>query len=124
MLYALRCDGLRKAVVGSYPPGEIADSAMGVTPAAMGVCPPSPAAKNFDLELWSPNDVMSFRAEVLAMLRCGPRFIPGGESGGLKISGMLALRLWKVTWAAEGEDQGSVDSCPVQAKLPECQHMS
>lgn len=25
--------------------------------------------------------------------------------------------LWKVIWCAEGEDQGSLDSLPVQAKL-------
>jgi hypothetical protein len=65
---------------------------------------------------------MSFRAEVFAMLRCGPRFIPGGDKGGLKISGMVALRLWKVTCAAEGEDQGSEDSDPEQAKLCKCQY--
>lgn len=66
---------------------------------------------------------MSLSAEVLAMLRCGPRFKPGGDKGGLRISGMLGLGftavliLWKVTCCAEGDDQGSLDSLPVQAKL-------
>lgn len=37
VLKALRLEGLRKAVFTSSPRGEMADSAMGVTPAAMGV---------------------------------------------------------------------------------------
>lgn len=69
VLKALRWDGRRKAVLGSRPPGEIADSAMGVTPAAIGVLPSSPAAKNFDFCFLSSNEVMSFRADDLAMLR-------------------------------------------------------
>lgn len=117
VLKALRCDGRRKAVLGSFPPGETADSAIGVTPAAMGVRPPSPAAKNLAFFPWSPNEVMSFRADDLARLRCGPRLTPGGDKGGLKISGMLSFRLWKVTCAADGDVHGSVDSTPVQAKL-------
>jgi hypothetical protein len=57
------------------------------------------------------------RAEVLAMLLWGPRLMPGGESGGLSISGMLAEMFWKLICAADGEVQGSDDSRPVQAKL-------
>lgn len=117
VLKALRCDGRMKAVLGSFPPGEIADSAIGVTPPAMGVRPPSPAAKNFAFLPWSPNEVISFRAEDFARLRCGPRFNPGGDKGGLRISGMVWFRLWKVTCAADGDVHGSDDSTPVQEKL-------
>lgn len=69
VLKALRFDGRRKAVDISSALGEMADSAIGVTPAAMGVCPPSLDEKNFDLELCSPKEVMSLSADVLAMLR-------------------------------------------------------
>jgi hypothetical protein len=69
VLNALRLEGLRKAVVMSSALGEMADSAIGVTPAAIGVWPPSLDAKNLDLELWSPKDVMSLSADVFAMLR-------------------------------------------------------
>lgn len=69
VLKALRFDGLRKAVVISSPLGEMADSAIGVTPAAMGVCPPSLDEKNLDFVFWSPKEVMSFSADVFAMLR-------------------------------------------------------
>lgn len=48
VLNALRFDGLRKAVFTSSPLGEMADSAMGVTPAAIGVWPPSLVEKNLD----------------------------------------------------------------------------
>lgn len=60
---------------------------------------------------------MSLSAEVLAILRCGPRFKPGGDRGGLRISGMLGFMLWKVICVADGDVQGSVDSMPVQVKL-------
>lgn len=119
----LRLDGRRNAVDMSSPRGEMADSAIGVTPAAMGVWPPSFEEKNLDLEPWSPNEVISLSADVFAMLRCGPRLKAGGESGGLKISGILGLGFmtvlifWKVTCCAEGDVHGSVVSCSVQAKL-------
>lgn len=64
----LRLGGRINAVVTSKPPGETAESAMGVGPAAIGVWPPSTWEKNFDLPPWSPNEVMSFSAEVLAIL--------------------------------------------------------
>lgn len=108
-----------KAVAGSKAPGEIADSAIGVTPAAIGVCPSSPA-KYLAFAPWSPKEVMSFSAEAFAILRCGPLFMPGGDSGGLSTSGMLefmAFRLPKLSWAAEGEVHGSEDSLPMQARL-------
>lgn len=69
VLNVLRFDGLRKAVVMSSPLGEIADSAMGVTPAAMGVWPPSLDEKNLDFVFWSPKEVISFNADVFAILR-------------------------------------------------------
>ncbi len=69
VLKALRFEGRRTAVAGSEPkPGDMADSAMGVTPAATGVLPPSLLAKNLALAVESPKDVMSFSADVLAML--------------------------------------------------------
>jgi hypothetical protein len=117
VLKALRWDGRMNAVVTSKAPGETADSAIGVTPAAIGVCPPSPDEKNLDFALCSPKEVINFRADDLAMLLWGPRFKPGGDSGGLRTSGILGVIVWKVTCAAEGDVQGSVDSFPVQAKL-------
>jgi hypothetical protein len=69
VLNVLRFDGLRKAVAMSSARGEMADSAMGVTPAAMGVWPPSLVEKNLDFVFWSPKEVMSFSADVFAILR-------------------------------------------------------
>ncbi len=95
----------------------MAESAIGVTPAAIGVRPPSLPAKNFDFLPCSLNEVISLSAEDFATLRWGPR-IPGGDKGGLRISGILGLsKFWNVSCAADGDVQGSVDSTPVQAKL-------
>lgn len=112
----LRLDGRITAVVGS-PSRSMADSTIGVAPAAMGVWPSSACEKNLDLPAWPSNVVMSFRAEFLPTWRCGPRFSDGGDSGGLRISPILGPEFWKVSCAAEGEAQGSVDSWPEQAKL-------
>lgn len=95
---------------------------MGVTPAAIGVWPPSPCAKNLDFWLpSSPKEVISLSADDFAMLRCGPLVADGGDRGGERTSGMLGvtttLILWKLTCAADGDVHGSEDSWPVQAKL-------
>jgi len=77
----------------------------------------SPPEKNLDFALRSPKEVISLSEEDLATLRCGPRFMCGGDNGGLRSSGILAPMFGKVIWAAEGEVHGSDDSLPVQAKL-------
>jgi hypothetical protein len=97
----LRLEGRMKAVVRSLTPGDTADSAMGVGRAATGVWPSSPW-KNLDFcPPRSPKDVMSFKADVFAMLRCGPMLTDGGERGGDRISGMFecaaSSMLWKLT---------------------------
>lgn len=108
----------RIAVIGSAPPGERADSTMGVAPPAIGVLPSSPVPeKNLALACELSNDVMSFSAEFFAMLRCGPWFTTGGDSGGLASSGTVCAMFGKLSCCADGDDQGSVDSRPVQAKL-------
>lgn len=61
--------------------------------------------------------MMSFRGVFFLPERCDPPASPGGENGGLRTSPMLGPTFWKVSWAAEGEAQGSVDSWPEQAKL-------
>lgn len=105
-------------MVGSV--GESADSKIGVAAAAIGVLPSSPCPeKNLALACESPKDVISFRAAFFATLRCGPWFVVGGESGGLRSSGTVCVILVKLSCCAEGDDQGSVDWTPVQAKLIE-----
>ena len=117
MLKPLRLVDRITAVVGSIS-RSTADSIIGVGPAAIGVWPSSACEKNLEFPGWLlSNEVMSFRAEFFPIWRCGPRLSPGGESGGLRTSPMLGLALWKVSWAAEGEAHGSVDSWPEQAKL-------
>lgn len=111
----------KMAVAGSAPLGESADSKMGVPAAAIGVLPSSLPDKNLDLACTSLNDVMSFKAEFLATLRCGPWFMTGGDSGGLISSGTVCVMLGKFSCCADGDVQGSVDSWPVQAKLQNCQ---
>lgn len=124
MLKALRLEGRRTAVAGSSnSPGETADSAIGVTPAAMGVLPPSLAPNNLAFASESPNEVISFSDENFSMLRRGPWFTDGGDKGGLRSSGTSAVMLANWSWLAEGDVQGSVDSFPVQAKLPCRQHL-
>lgn len=126
----LRVDGLRKADDISSALGEMADSAIGVTPAAIGVCPPSLLEKNLAFEFCSPNEVMSLKEDVLAMLRWGPRLRPGGDKGGLRISGMVGLAVivvlmfGKVICWADGDVHGSDDSFSVQAKLIAHQYSS
>ena len=95
------------AVCGSI---SIADCAIGVALPAIGVCPSSAWEKNFALPPWSPNDVISFKAECLPSCLWGPRLTAGGESGGLRTSLMLGPMFWNVSWAAEGDAQGSVES--------------
>jgi hypothetical protein len=87
----------RIAVVGSAPPGESADSRIGVAPTAIGVLPSSVFPKNLDLACASPNEVMSFSAELFATFLCGPWFTTGGESGGLASSGTVCAMLGKLS---------------------------
>ena len=87
--YALRLPGLKKAVCAVSPPGEIADSSIGVGPGPIGVLSLS-IPKNFDFCCLSPNAVISFNADVFAILRCGPLWL-GGDKGGLSNSGILWL---------------------------------
>jgi len=61
----------------------------------MGVFPSSLPEKNLDLECES-KVVMSFRADALATLRCGPRFVDGGDIGGLRSSGTVWVMLGNV----------------------------
>jgi hypothetical protein len=50
--------------------GDRADSAIGVTPPPpIGVRSSSPNPKNFDFSDLPPKEVISFKAEVFAMLR-------------------------------------------------------
>lgn len=117
VLKPLRLEGRMTAVAGSAS-RSTADSRIGVAPAAMGVWPSSACEKNLAFPAWLSNEVMSFRAEFLPMWRCGPRLSAGGESGGLRTSPMLGPpTFWKVSWAAEGDAHGSVDSWPEHAKL-------
>ena len=104
---------------GAAPPGEIADSAIGVTPTpsipAIGVIW-SAEGNTRGLPL-SPNVVMSFSDPFLVSFR----FVPtadGGESGGLKGEGPMpcSFGLEKVAPCARGEDQGSDVSMLVHEK--------
>jgi hypothetical protein len=96
----------------------MADSAIGVTPAAIGVWPSS---KNLVLGAPLLKLVINLSADGL-LERGVPRWFIGGERGGLSTSGMLVwaiLLCSKLSCMADGDAQGSEDSWSVQAKLKE-----
>jgi hypothetical protein len=102
---------------GAAPPGEIADSAIGVTPTpsmlAIGVLW---SIEGNTREL-SPNVVMSFSDPFLVSFRF-ELTANGGESGGLKGEGPIlrSLGLEKAARCARGEDQESEVSRLVHEK--------
>lgn len=105
------------------PPGERAESAMGVTPAFMGVLSSSPNPEGLDRPVFRPEmrlsskEVISFfKDEFLAVILPGLLLVV--DSGGLTRGGRLPARPSRLTVSyALGDVKTLAVSAPVQEKL-------